>query len=190
MSYFNIVAETNENTVVTEYEPVKAHPDSYQSEAELEKTFIQMLSEQGYTYLPIHTEADLMYNLRVQLEQLNHMKFSDDEWNRFFSETLANPNNHIVEKTRMIQEDYVQVLKRDDGFSKNITLIDKKNVHNNSLQVINQYKVSTDQGANHDNRYDVTILVNGIPMVHVELKRRGVPIREAFNQIERLCAVS
>lgn len=185
MSYFNIVAETNENTVVTEYEPVKAHPDSYQSEAELEKTFIQMLSEQGYTYLPIHTEADLMYNLRVQLEQLNHMKFSDDEWNRFFSETLANPNNHIVEKTRMIQEDYVQVLKRDDGFSKNITLIDKKNVHNNSLQVINQYKVSTDQGANHDNRYDVTILVNGIPMVHVELKRRGVPIREAFNQIER-----
>ena len=185
MSYFNIVAETNENTVVTEYEPVKAHPDSYQSEAELEQTFIQMLTEQGYTYLPIHTEADLVYNLRVQLEQLNHMKFSDDEWQRFFTEVLANPNNHIVEKTRMIQEDYVQVLKRDDGFSKNITLIDKKNVHNNSLQVINQYKVSIEQGANHDNRYDVTILVNGIPMAHVELKRRGVPIKEAFNQIER-----
>lgn len=185
MPYFNIVAQTNENTVVTEYEPVKARSDSYQSEAELEKEFIRMLCEQGYEYLPIHTEKDLVSNLRKKLEQLNSYHFSDTEWEIFFNNTIANPNEHIVEKTRKIQEDFVQVLKRDDGTSKNITLIDKKNIHNNSLQVINQYVISTDQGARHDNRYDVTILVNGLPLVHVELKRRGIPIREAFNQIDR-----
>jgi type I restriction enzyme R subunit len=185
MPYFNIVAETNENTVVTEYEPVKRKDESYQSEAALEKEFIQILCGQGYEYLPIHREEDLVNNLRTRLEQLNKYQFSDDEWDRFFHNALANPNEHIVEKTRKIQEDYVQVLKRDDGSSKNITLIDKKNVHNNRLQVINQYAVSTGEGARHDNRYDVTVLVNGFPMVHTELKRRGVPIREAFNQIER-----
>lgn len=185
MPYFNIVAETNENTVVTEYEPVKTRSNSYQSEAELEKEFIHHLCEQGYTYLPIHTEKDLISNLRTQLETLNHYLFSEDEWNRFFSEIIANPNEDIVEKTQKIQEDFVQVLKRDDGSSKNIILIDKKNIHNNSLQVINQYVIKTNQGAKHDNRYDVTILVNGLPLVHIELKRRGVVIREAFNQIER-----
>ena len=101
------------------------------------------------------------------------------------NDSLANPNDHIVEKTRKIQEDFVQVLKRDDGSTKNITLIDKKNIHNNLLQVINQYAISQDEGARHSNRYDVTILVNGFPMIHVELKRRGVAIREAFNQIDR-----
>jgi type I restriction enzyme R subunit len=185
MPYFNIVAQTTENTVVTEYEPVKKRSDAYQSEAELEKEFIRLLCEQGYTYLPIHTEEELITNLRKQLEELNNYQFSDDEWNRFNNNSIANPNEHIVEKTRKIQEDFVQVLKRDDGMSKNITIIDKTNIHNNRLQVINQYVVGTEQGAKHDNRYDVTILVNGLPLVHIELKRRGVPIREAFNQINR-----
>ena len=185
MTFFNIVAQTTDNTVVTEYEPVKARSDSYQSEADLEREFIRMLTEQGYAYLPIHSETELLTNLRAQLEKLNGYTFSDKEWNRFLKDNVANPNEHIAEKTQKIQEDYVQVLKRDDGTTKNITLIDKKNVHNNFLQVINQYEISQSQGAKHDNRYDVTILVNGLPLIHVELKRRGVPIREAFNQINR-----
>ena len=185
MPYFNIVAETSENTVVTEYEPVKKRSDSYQSEAALEQEFIRMLCEQGYEYLPIHTESDLVSNLRRQLEELNHYTFSDTEWEDFFHNAIVNPNEHIVEKTRKIQEDHIQNLRRDDGSTKNITLIDKKNIHNNRLQVINQYVVSTKDGAKHDNRYDVTVLVNGFPLVHIELKRRGVAIREAFNQIER-----
>ena len=185
MPYFNIVAQTSENTVVTEYEPVKAKSDSYQSEAELEKEFIRMLTEQGYEYIHIHSEKELITNLRVQLERLNNYHFSDKEWDRFFNESVANQNEGHVEKTRKIQEDHVQVLKRDDGTSQNISLIDKKNVHNNYLQVINQYAIGQDQGAKRDNRYDVTILVNGLPLVHIELKRRGVPIREAFNQIDR-----
>lgn len=185
MPYFNIVAATSENTVVTEYEPEKARSDSYQSEADLEKEFIRLLCEQGYEYLHIHTEKDLIANLRTQLEKLNDYQFSDAEWKRFFSEILANSNDGIVEKTRLIQEDNVQVLKRDDGLTKNITLIDKKNIHNNFLQVINQYVTGKEDGAKYDNRYDVTILVNGFPLVHIELKRRGVAIREAFNQINR-----
>lgn len=185
MPYFNIVAATSENTVVTEYEPVKARSNSYQSEEELEKEFIRMLTEQGYEYLQIHTEKDLTTNLRNQLERLNAYKFSDSEWNRFFNNSIANQNEGIIEKTRKIQEDNVQVLKRDDGSTKNITLIDKKNIHNNFLQVINQYVIGKSDGARHDNRYDVTILVNGFPLVHIELKRRGVAIREAFNQIGR-----
>ena len=185
MPYFNIVAETSENTVVTEYEPVKKRSDSYQSEAELEQEFIRLLCEQGYEYLPIHTEKDLIANLRKKLEELNNYQFSDTEWNDFFKNAVANPNEHIVEKTRKIQEDNIQVLTRDDVSSKNITLIDKKNIHNNRLQVINQYVIGTENGAKHDNRYDVTVLVNGLPLVHIELKRRGVAIREAFNQINR-----
>ena len=185
MPYFNIVAETNENTVVTEYEPVKRRSDSYQSEAELEQEFIRLLCEQGYEYLPIHTEKDLIANLRKKLEELNNYQFSDTEWDVFFKNAVDNPNEHIVEKTRKIQEDNVQVLTRDDGSSKNITLIDKKNIHNNRLQVINQYAIGTDNGAKHNNRYDVTVLVNGLPLVHIELKHRGVSIREAFNQINR-----
>lgn len=185
MPFFNIVAATSENTVVTEYEPVQARSDSYQSEAALENEFIRLLSTQGYEYLHIHTEAELIANLRHQLERLNDCHFSDDEWKRFFSDSLANVNAGIVEKTRIIQEDNVQVLKRDDGTSKNITIVDKKNIHKNFLQVINQYVIGTEQGASHDNRYDVTILVNGLPLVHIELKRRGVAIREAFNQINR-----
>lgn len=185
MSYFNIVAQTNENTVVTEYEPVKKRSDSYQSEAALENEFIHMLEEQGYEYLSLHTEDKLVINLRKQLEKLNNYSFTDKEWKQFLVESIANPNEGIKEKTRKIQEDYIQVLKRDDGTSKNIILLDKKDIHHNYLQVIHQYEVSKEHGAKHDNRYDVTVLVNGFPLVHVELKRRGVPIREAFNQVER-----
>lgn len=185
MPYFNIVAETNENTVVTQYEPVKQRSDAYQSEADLEKEFIRMLTEQGYEYLQIHTEEDMVANIRVKLEELNNYKFSDTEWERFFNDCIANNNDGVVEKTCKIQEDNVQVLKRDDGMTKNITLIDRKNIHNNRLQVINQFVIGKDQGARHDNRYDVTVLVNGLPLVHIELKRRGVAIREAFNQINR-----
>ncbi len=185
MSYFNIVAQSSESTVVTEYKPQAKRSEAYQSEAELEREFIRLLQELGYEYLPIHKEKDLVDNLRLQLEAVNGYRFSDEEWGRFFSEVLANPKSGIVEKTRLIQEDFVQVLRRDDGSSKNITLFDKKNIHNNRLQVINQYTVSKEEGAAHDNRYDVTALVNGLPMVHIELKRRGVPIREAFNQIDR-----
>ena len=183
--HFNIVAQSSESTVVTEYKPQAKRSDAYQSEAELEREFIRLLQELGYEYLPIHKEKDLVDNLRFQLEAVNNYRFSDEEWGRFFSEVLANPKSGIVEKTRLIQEDFVQVLCRDDGSSKNITLFDKKNIHNNRLQVINQYTVSKEEGAAHDNRYDVTVLVNGLPMVHIELKRRGVPIREAFNQIDR-----
>ncbi len=185
MSQFNIIAATTENTVVTSYEPVKNRSDSYQGETALEREFIHMLTQQGYEYLPIHQESDLIANLRRQLELLNDYSFSDSEWEQFFSDAIANPNEHIVEKTRKIQEDFVQVLHRDNGATKNISLIDKKNIHNNRLQVINQYEVSQEQGAKHDNRYDVTILVNGLPLVHIELKRRGVAIRGAFNQINR-----
>ena len=185
MPFYNIIATTNENTVVSEYKPVKHRSDFYESEAALEKEFIRILTEQGYEYLQIHNEKDLLINLRNKLEELNCYQFSDNEWDRFFFESIANPNDHIVEKTRKIQEDFIQVLKRDDGSIKNITLIDKSDIHNNCLQVINQYVVGKEDGAKYDNRYDVTILVNGLPLVHIELKRRGVQLREAFNQIER-----
>ena len=185
MSYFNIIAQSSESTVVTEYKPQSKRSEAYQSEADLEKEFIRLLCELGYERLTIHKEADLIANLRTQLEKLNNYRFTDGEWKRFWDEVLANTNSGILEKTRLIQEDYVQVLRRDNGESKNIQLIDKKCIHNNSLQLINQYTVSAEEGAAHDNRYDVTVLVNGLPLIHIELKRRGVPVREAFNQIDR-----
>ncbi len=182
MNKYNVVMEMNDSTVVTEYEPVKKKSDSYQSEQALENEFIRMLTEQGYDYLEIHDSESLIKNLRTQLERVNDYKFTDSEWDRFFNDSIANNNDGIVEKTRKIQEDNIQVLKRDDGTSKNITLIDKKCIHNNRLQVINQY---VENSGNYDNRYDVTILVNGLPLVHIELKRRGVALKEAFNQINR-----
>ena len=182
MTTYNIVAASSEATVVTEYIPEEKRSADYQSEAELEKDFIKRLCEQGYEYISIKDEAALIANLRRQLELLNNYTFSDDEWDRFLNENIAGANEGIVEKTRRIQEDHVQILKRDDGSTKNISLIDKKNIHNNRLQVINQYEEA--EGA-RKTRYDVTILVNGLPLIHVELKRRGVAIREAFNQIRR-----
>ena len=182
MSQYNIIAESAEYTVVSEYEHAVSTSEVYQSEAELEKEFIRLLGEQGYEYLPIHTEADLVSNLRTSLEKLNDYRFTDNEWEHFFNECIANKNDDIVAKTARIQEDYIQVLKRDNGESRNIYLIDKKNIHNNFVQVINQY---VEEGGNYDTRYDVTILVNGLPLVHIELKRRGVQLKEAFNQINR-----
>ena len=179
---YNIIAESAEYTVVSEYEHAVSTSEAYQSEAELEKEFIRLLGEQGYEYLPIHTEADLVSNLRTSLEKLNDYRFTDNEWEHFFNECIANKNDDIVAKTARIQEDYIQVLKRDNGESRNIYLIDKKNIHNNFVQVINQY---VEEGGNYDTRYDVTILVNGLPLVHIELKRRGVQLKEAFNQINR-----
>lgn len=182
MSQYNVVVSTDNSTVVSEYEPKGSNSTAYQSEAALEAQFIKMLTEQGYEYLTIHSSDELVANLRLQLEKLNNYKFTDSEWKRFLTQNVTKPNEKIEDKSQRIQEDYIQVLKRDDGTSKNISLIDKKNVYNNFLQVINQY---VEKSGNHENRYDVTILVNGLPLVHVELKRRGVALKEAFNQIDR-----
>lgn len=182
MSIYNLIATTNESTVVSEYVSDKVKSEAYQSEADLEREFIRLLGTQGYERLVIHNEATLVANLRVQLEKLNSMTFSDTEWERFCRECICNSNEGIVEKARKIQEDHVQILIRDDNSTKNINLIDKKNIHNNSLQVINQYE---EKEGTHNTRYDVTVLVNGLPLLHIELKRRGVAIREAFNQINR-----
>ncbi len=182
MSEINIIAQSGESTVVTEYIPSGVRAENYQSEAQLEKEFINLLTIQGYDRLFLHSEKELIANLRKQLEILNNYRFSDGEWDRFFTERLASPNEGIAEKTYKLQEDYIQVLSCDDGTKKNIYLLDKKNIHNNRLQVVNQYE---EEGGNRLTRYDVTVLVNGLPLVHIELKRRGVAIREAFNQIER-----
>ena len=179
---YNLVAENPQSTVVGQYTPDAKRASHYQSEADLEKAFIEQLTSQAYEYLPITSETDLVSNLRLQLEKLNGFTFTDTEWERFFASELANPNQSIEEKTATIQEDYIKNLTREDGTVKNVYLLKKDNIHDNSLQVINQY--ATDEGQ-RANRYDVTVLVNGLPMVHVELKRRGVAIAEAFNQINR-----
>ena len=182
MANYNIITSTDEATVVAEHIATYRTAADYQSEADLEREFIKMLTGQGYERLNITDETALIANLRRQLEALNNFTFSDIEWEQFFNSSIANNAEGIVEKTRKIQDDHVQVLRRDDGSTKNVYLIDKKNIHNNRLQVINQYEES---GGTHETRYDVTILVNGLPLVHLELKRRGVAIREAFNQIKR-----
>ncbi|PWK81951.1 type I restriction enzyme R subunit [Lentzea atacamensis] len=180
------IAVSDEATVVATYEPDSGNDQGYQSEAELEAKFIEMLRQQAYEPLHITSSADLEVNLRRQLELLNSVVFSDDEWKWFFSKKISSKNEGIVEKTARIQEDPIQILARDDGTSKNIKLIDKSNIHANRLQVINQYEaVGEGAGATRKHRYDVTILVNGLPLVHIELKRRGVPLKEAFNQINR-----
>lgn len=179
---YNMLISTLESTVVTEYirEDIPAY--SYQSEADLEREFIKNLQNQGYEYLIIHSEKELIKNLKDKLEKLNNITFSENEWERFFKEKIANKNESIIEKTRTIQEDYIKSFIRDNGTLVNISLIDKKNIHNNFLQVINQYE---EEKGNNNTRYDVSILVNGLPLIHIELKRRGVAIREAFNQINR-----
>ena len=189
--YYNLIASAEESTVLAQYVREERAPyGSYQSEAALERALIRLLEEEGYAYLPIRDEAELIANLRTQLSALNNYAFTDAEWERFFKTSIAPASDGIVEKTRRIQTDYIQNLKRDDGTTKNIRLIDKENIHNNRLQVINQYAAvggadAGEHAAAHTNRYDVTILVNGLPLVHLELKRRGVEIRQAFNQIRR-----
>jgi len=189
---YDPIAVSSESTVVAEYAPDATEAAAYQSEAALEGEFIRLLQSQAYERLTITSEAQLVANLRTQLEALNDIAFSDAEWTRFFETKIAGQNDGIVDKTVRIQEDPVQLLARDDGTTKNVTLIDKRNIHNNRVQVINQYEVGLDtpplaatRPPRWANRYDVTVLVNGLPMVHIELKRRGVDIREAFNQIDR-----
>ncbi|MGP5434757.1 type I restriction endonuclease subunit R [Corynebacterium variabile] len=183
---YDPIAVSSESTVVAAYTPDTAEASAYQSEAELERELIRLLQSQAYEYLPITSETQLVANLRTQLEAVNQVTFSDAEWDRFFTQCVAGANDGIAEKTIRIQEDHIQLLTRDDGSVKNILLIDKQNIHNNRLQVINQYEITEGQGGSaRSNRYDVTVLVNGLPMVHIELKRRGVNIREAFNQIDR-----
>lgn len=179
---YDPVAVTKESTVVAEYEaPVRSAAD-YQSEQQLEDAFLAQLQDQAYERLSITSDADLVANLRVHLEALNKVSFTDAEWERFFKASVSSASEGIVEKSRRLHEKRgVELLERDDGTQKNIRLIDTSHIHNNRLQVLNQYEA---EGA-YSNRYDVTVLVNGLPMVHVELKRRGVDIREAFNQINR-----
>ena len=138
MSELTLVAETDKYTVIGSYEPEKQNSLLYESEAALEKRFIALLREQGYEYLDFHTESELIANLRRRLEALNRITFTDGEWERFFKTKIADEREQALEKTRKIQEDYIQILERDDGTTKNIRLIDKGNIHNNSLQVINQ----------------------------------------------------
>ena len=154
---------------------------SYQSESELERELIANLVAQGYERADFKTSDELYANLKVQIERLNNITFSDSEWERFLIEYLDAPNEGMIEKTRKIQEDYIYDFIFDDGHLKNIKIIDKKNIHNNYLQVVNQVV----GGARNENRYDVTILVNGLPLVHIELKKRGALVQEAYYQIHR-----
>lgn len=181
MTSYNTIAENPNSTVVAEYVPIDPGAQKYQSENDLEVEFIRILQANGYEYLTIRSNDDLLVNLRTHLSRLNNVAFSDSEWSQILNNYLANKNDTIEEKTTRVQEDYIYSLKRDDGTTKNIRILDKDNIHNNSVQVINQYET---EGA-RKNRYDVTVLVNGLPLIHVELKRRGVAIREAFNQINR-----
>ncbi|MDY6418713.1 MAG: type I restriction endonuclease subunit R, partial [Bacteroidales bacterium] len=183
MFEYKNIAEFENATVAVSYTPISKSGSGYQSEAQMEARLIEQLQAQGYEYLQVHTEPELVANLRRQLELLNDVAFTDAEWKRFFDTELARPNAGIMEKTKMLQEgDTAISCLMDDGSRKNIRLLDKRNVFRNTTQVINQY---VPEGGARANRYDVTILVNGLPMVHVELKRRGVNIREAFNQINR-----
>lgn len=185
------IVVSSESTVVAEFVPEPASASAYQSEADLGRELVRLLQGQAYEYLPIRSEADLLANLRIQLEALNNVTLSDAEWARLLAEYIAGANDGTVEKTVRLQENHIHAFKRDDGSTKNIALIDKRNIHTNRLQVINQYEVGVSTGSTHENgakranRYDVTVLVNGLPLVHVELKRRGVDVREAFNQIDR-----
>ncbi len=181
MNNYNVIIENIDSTVVSSYESKKTRQTEYQSESDLEKSLIKQLVSQGYEYLKVKNTEELFINLKSQLEKLNNFNFSDKEWNRMLINYLANPKESIVEKTRKIQEDYIYNLTKDDGTTQNIKIIDKTNIHNNSLQVINQVEVE----GKRKNIYDVTILVNGLPLVHIELKRRGVTLKEAFNQIKR-----
>lgn len=178
---FDVMAFGGQATVCSALPKQQRRSSSYQSEAQLEDAFVKQLCRQGYERLVVSSEEELIANLRMQLEALNRMNFSDKEWARLFKGWIAADNDGIVEKTRRIQRDHVYALRMDDGSVRNVSLIDKRNVHNNRMQVMNQYA----QQGSYDNRYDVTVLVNGLPLVHIELKRRGVAIQEAFNQIER-----
>ena len=183
MTQYKTIAESNNFIVLDQYNKFVEEPNAgYQTEGSLEREFIRDLQAQGYEYLPgLNNHDALVKNLRAQLQRLNNVVFSDAEWRRFLEEYLDKPSDSLIEKTRKIHDDYIYDFVFDNGRIQNIYLLDKRNLANNSLQVINQFE----QTGNYDNRYDVTILVNGLPLVHIELKKRGVAIREAFNQIHR-----
>ena len=175
------IAEMTNGIILANYEKILQVQEAYQSEAELEESMIKNLVLQGYEKFNGKTSDDLYKNLKIQIEKLNKVTFTDEEWKRFLIEYLDSPNDGMIEKTRKIQENHIYDFIFDDGHLKNIKIIDKKNIHNNFLQVTNQIR----QEGTHNNRYDVTILVNGLPLVHIELKKRGVNLHEAFNQIHR-----
>ena len=183
MTQYKTIAESNNFIVLDQYNKLVEEPNAgYQTEGSLEREFIRDLRAQGYEYLQeINSHDALVKNLRVQLQRLNNVVFSDAEWRRFLEEYLDKPSDSLIEKTRKIHDDYIYDFVFDNGRIQNIYLLDKRNVANNAVQVINQFE----QTGSYDNRYDVTILVNGLPLVHIELKKRGVAIREAFNQIHR-----
>jgi type I site-specific deoxyribonuclease, hsdR family len=185
MTQYNTIAELQNFIVLDSYTKnflINEPPAGYQSEAALEHELIKDLQGQGYEYLPnLVTLEALLANVRKQLQTLNNVAFTDAEWKRFLDEYLDKPSDNIVDKTRKVQDDYIYDFVFDDGHIKNIYLVDKQNITRNKVQVINQFEQTGTQA----NRYDVTILVNGLPMVHVELKKRGVAIREAFNQVHR-----
>ncbi|MGL4768966.1 MAG: type I restriction endonuclease subunit R [Mycoplasmoidaceae bacterium] len=183
MKAYNLILSCENSTVVSDYEFKKDESNFYQSESQLEEEFIKILQSQAYEYLKINDEKELICNLKTQIEKLNKIEFNDQEWERFLHEKLINNNENAFEKIKKIQEKFSQQdFVFENGITKNIYLIDKKNIKNNNLQVINQYENSS---SSYKNRYDVTILINGLPLVHIELKRRGVNLKEAFNQIDR-----
>lgn len=179
---YNVIVEQENVTVMSSYTPLPREERGGQSEEELELSFIKQLTEQGYEYVNITSEAQMISNLRKEIDRLNGLTLSDSEWKTLFEEHIASQNLTIEDKTNIIQRSEIISIKLDDKSSQNIKLIDKKDIHNNHLQVLNQY---VPEGGAKENRYDVTILVNGLPLVHCELKKRGVPIKEAFNQINR-----
>lgn len=183
MTQYKTIAESNNFIVLDQYNKFVEEPNAgYQTEGSLEREFIRDLLAQGYEYLQgLNNHGELIKNLRIQLQRLNNVVFSDAEWHRFLEEYLDKPSDNLIEKTRKIHDDYIYDFVFDNGCIQNIYLLDKKNLANNTVQVINQFE----QTGSYDNRYDVTILVNGLPLVHIELKKRGVAIREAFNQIHR-----
>ena len=182
MIEYKAIAESNNFIVLDKYTKEWQANESYQSESDLEREFIQDLQNQGYEYAPdLNTPEKLLANVREALQALNGMQFTDGEWLRFVETWLDRPSDNIVDKTRKIHDDYIHDFVFDDGHIQNIYLLDKKNVARNKVQVIKQFE----QVGSHANRYDVTILVNGLPLVQVELKKRGVAIREAFNQVHR-----
>jgi type I restriction enzyme R subunit len=182
MNEYKTIAESNNFIVLDKYTKCYQVNEGYQSEYDLEREFITDLENQGYEYLPdLNTLDKMLANARVQLQALNNVQFLDSEWQRFVGEYLDKPSDNSIDKTRKIHDDYIHDFVFDDGHIQNIYLLDKKNIARNKVQVIKQFE----QKGTQANRYDVTVLVNGLPLVQIELKKRGVAIREAFNQVHR-----
>ena len=182
MTNYKTIAETKNFIVLDKYTKEWQVCESYQSEADLERELIEDLKNQGYEYVPgLNSSDKMLANVRVQLQTLNNVEFLEGEWKRFVEQYLDKPSDNLIDKTRKIHNDHIHDFVFDDGHIENIYLLDKKNIARNKVQVIKQFE----QVGSHANRYDVTILVNGLPLVQIELKKRGVAIREAFNQVHR-----